>query len=161
MPKERRYSQYRQEDVSIQLLHYASVLKVQVLSGTLVGASVSLLRLDQEKRRLRAVILARSSDWYTYSLNYPLWKHGITAVVCGTHDSCLPVPTLALDAMKWYEAKEVRDIFGPLQPTYDANDKAIPDSFDQARKSHRPVKLPCPNLMRADRRCYPDGMKKG
>jgi hypothetical protein len=135
MPKERRYTQYKQEDVSIQLLHYAPVLKVQVLSGTLVGASVSLLRLDTNKR-LRAVILARSSDWYTYSLNYPLWKHGITAVVCGTHDSCLPVPVLALDAMRWYKAKELRDVFGPLQPRYDANDKPIPDSFDQARKSH-------------------------
>ena len=136
MPKERRYTQYKQEDVSIQLLHYASVLKVQVLSGTLVGASVSLLRLDQEKKRYRVVILARSSDWYTYSLNYPLWKHGITAVVCGTHDSCLPVPVLALDAMRWYKAKELRDVFGPLQPTFGPDGKLIPDSFDQARKSH-------------------------
>jgi hypothetical protein len=135
MPKERRYSQYRQTDVSIQMLHYASVLKIQVLEGTLIGASVSLLRLDTNKR-LRAVILARSSDWYRFSLNYPLWKHGITAVVCGTHDSCLPVPVLALDAMKWYKAKELRDIFGPLQPTLDTNGKLIPDTFDQARKSH-------------------------
>ena len=122
MPKERRYSQYKQTDVYIQLLHYASVLKVQVLGGTLVGASVSLLRLDTNKR-LRAVILARLSDWYTYSLNYPLWKHGITAVVCGTHDSCLPVPVLALDAMRWYSPKELRDEFGPLQPTFGPNGK--------------------------------------
>jgi hypothetical protein len=135
MPKERRYTQYKQEDVSIHLLHYASVLKVQVLGGTLVGASVSLLRLDTNKR-LRAVILARSSDWHVYSLNYPLWKHGITAVVCGTHDSCLPIPVLALDSMRWYTPKELRDIFGPLQPQYYENKKPIPDSFDQARKSH-------------------------
>jgi hypothetical protein len=132
--KERRYSQYKQEDVFIQFIHSASVLKVEVL-GAIVGASVSLIRTDTNKR-LRAVVLARSSDWYRYSLNYPLWQHGCTAVVAGTHDSCLPVPVLALDAMKWYKKHELRDIFGPLQPRYDANDQPIPDTFDQARKSH-------------------------
>lgn len=30
----------------------------------------------------------------------------------------------------------MRAIFGTLQPQYDANDKPIPDTFDQARKSH-------------------------
>jgi hypothetical protein len=135
MPKERRYTRYKQHDVFLQLCNLAPALKVQVIEGTLVGASTSLLRLDTNKR-LRAVILARSSDWYKFSLNIAEWKHGITACVCGTHDSCLPIPVLALDAMKWYEAGKMRTIFGPLQPTLDANDKAIPDSFDQARKSH-------------------------
>lgn len=125
MPKERRYTKYKQEDVFIQLLHFQSVLKVQVLGGTLVGASVSLLRLDTSKR-YRAVILARSSDWYVYSLNYPLWKHGCTAIVCGTHDSCVPVPVLALDSMKWYKSLEMRSIFGSLDSA----------QFEQARKSH-------------------------
>lgn len=136
MPKERRYTQYTQHDVFVQLHSYQKFLKVQVLEGTLVGCSLSLLRLDKEKKRLRAVILARSSDWYKYSLNVPEWKHGLTACVCGTHDSCLPIPVLALDAMRWYEAEKMRDIFGPLQPDYDENDEPIPDSFDQARKSH-------------------------
>ena len=131
--KERRYSQYKQEDVFIQFIHFAAVLKVEVI-GRIVGASVSLLRLDTNKR-LRAVVLARSSDWYQYSLNYPLWIHGCNAVICGTHDSCLPVPVLALDAMKWYKKNEMRDLFGPLQPLFDENDKPIPDTFDQARKS--------------------------
>jgi hypothetical protein len=131
--KERRYSLYKQEDVFIQFIHFASVLKVEVLGG-IVGASVSLSRLDTNTR-LRAVVLARSSDWYHYSLNYPLWKHGCNAVVCGTHDSCLPVPVLALDAMKWYKKHEIRDIFGPLQPTKGPDDKPIPDTFDRARKS--------------------------
>src|SRR5690348_6392387 len=135
MPKERRYTKYKQTDVFIQTLHFQSALKIQVLGGTVVGASVSLMRLDTHKK-VRAVILARSSDWYTYRLNYPLWKHGMTACVCGTHDSCLPVPTLALDTMRWYEPKEIRSIFGTLQPQLDANGKAIPDSFDKARKSH-------------------------
>lgn len=125
MPKERRYTKYKQEEVYIQFLHYASVLKVKVLAGTVVGYSVSILRLDTSER-LRAVILARSSDWYKFSLNYPLWEHGCTAIVCGTHDSCVSVPVLALDAMKWYGPKKMRDIFGPIDS----------ESFDRARKSH-------------------------
>jgi hypothetical protein len=135
MPKERRYTRYKQHDVFLQLCNLAHVLKVQVLEGTLVGASISLLRLDTNKRH-RAVILARSSDWYTYSLNIAEWKHGITAVVCGTHDSCINAPVLALDSMKWYEPLRMRKLFGDLQPQFDANDKLVPDSFDQARKSH-------------------------
>lgn len=123
--QERRYTKYKQSDVWLQLCHYESVLKVKVLVGTLNGCSISLLRLDTSER-LRAVILARSSDWYVYSLNYPLWKHGCTAVVCGTHDSCLPVPTLALDAMRWYEAGKMRAIFGPIES----------ETFERARKSH-------------------------
>jgi hypothetical protein len=135
MPKERRYTQYEQHDVWLQLHSYERFLKVKLVEETRVGCSISLLRMDKEKKRLRAVILARSSDWYHYSLNVPEWKHGLTACVCGTHDSCLPVPVLALDAMKWYEAEKMRDIFGPMQPQYDANDKLIPDTFDHARKS--------------------------
>lgn len=125
MAKERRYTKYKQEEVYIQFLHYASVLKVHVLAGTVVGYSVSIVRLESSER-LRAVILARSSDWYNFSLNYPLWDHGCTAIVCGTHDSCIPVPVLALDAMRWYEAEKMRTIFGTIDS----------ESFDQARKSH-------------------------
>lgn len=135
MPKERRYTRYKQTDVFLQMLHFQSALKIQVVEGSLVGASVSLVRLDTNKR-LRAVLLARSSDWYHFSLNYPLWDHGMTACICGTHDSCLPVPVLALDTMRWYKSKEIRAIFGTLQPEYDANDEPIPDTFDKARKSH-------------------------
>lgn len=133
MPKERRYTRYKQTDVWNMLANLESALKVQVYRGTAHGSSVSLLRLDTNER-LRVVILARSSDWYTYRLN--CWDHGITAIVCGTHDSCVNVPILAMDTMKWYEAGKMRGIFGPLQPTLDANGKPIPDTFDQARKSH-------------------------
>lgn len=135
MLKERRYTKYRQEDVFIQMLHFQSVLKIQVLEGTLIGASVSLLRLETGER-LRAVILARSSHWYTYSLNYPLWKHGCNCVVCGTHDSCINYDVLALDTMKWYGPLKMRTIFGTLQPTLDNNGKLVPDNFDKGRKSH-------------------------
>ena len=133
MPKERRYTKYKQSDVWNMLANLESALKVQVVRRTAHGSSLSLLRLDTGER-LRAVILARSSDWYSYSLN--CWDHGITAIVCGTHDSCVNVPVLAMDTMKWYEAGKMRKIFGNLQPQFDANDKLIPDAFDQARKSH-------------------------
>jgi hypothetical protein len=135
MPKERRYTQYYQSDVWLQLCNLAPALKVQVFMGTVHGCSISLLRLNTGER-LRAVILTRSSHWYHYSLNIAEWDHGVNCIVCGTHDSCVNVPVLALDAMKWYEAKKMRAIFGSLQPQYDANDKPIPDTFDQARKSH-------------------------
>lgn len=125
MLKERRYTQYKQADVWLQLCNLASVLKVQVLYGTLHGCSISLLRLDTSER-LRAVILPRASDWYKFSLNVAEWNHGITAIVCGTHDSCVPVLVLALDAMRWYEAGKMRSIFGSLDS----------ESFERARKSH-------------------------
>ena len=135
--QERRYTQYKQMDVWYQLCNLASVLEVQVLTGTLHGCSISLIRQDKTPNvRLRAVILPRSSHWYKYSLNIAEWEHGITAVVCGTHDSCIDVPVLALDAMKWYEPKKMRSDLGQLQPTYDANKKALPDTFDHTRKSH-------------------------
>jgi hypothetical protein len=136
MPKERRYTKYKQEDVWNIFINLESALKIQVIRNSVHGSSVSLLRLDTGER-LRSVILARSSDWYTYRLNCTSqWKHGITAIVCGTHDSCVDVPVLALDAMKWYKPLQMRAIFGPLQPTLDTNDKLIPDAFDHARKSH-------------------------
>ena len=125
MPKERRYTQYHQSDVWLQLCNLASALKVQVLIGTLHGCSISLLRLDTGER-YRAVILARSSDWYHYSLNVAEWDHGITAVVCGTHDSCINAPVLALDAMKWYPVLKMRSIFGSIDS----------ETFEKARKSH-------------------------
>jgi len=135
MPQERRYSRYTQADVWLQLAHYQERLKVEIVYGSVSASGVSLVRLDQGKK-YRAVVLARASDWYTYSLNSPEWKHGISAAVVGTHDSCLPVPVLALDTLRWYEPGKMRDIFGPLQPTLDANGKPIADRFDEARRTH-------------------------
>jgi hypothetical protein len=48
----------------------------------------------------------------------------------------LPVPVLALDVMRWYEIGEIRMIFGPLAPTLGPDGKAIPDTFDHARRTH-------------------------
>ncbi|OLE52818.1 MAG: hypothetical protein AUG51_16150 [Acidobacteria bacterium 13_1_20CM_3_53_8] len=123
--QERRYTQYKQMDVWLQLCNLASALKVQVLYGTVHGCSISLVRLDTGER-LRAVILPRASNWYTFSLNIAEWQHGCTAIVCGTHDSCVNVPVLALDAMRWYESGKMRGIFGTLDSP----------EFERARRSH-------------------------
>jgi hypothetical protein len=125
MPQERRYCAYKQTDVWLQLQNLAPALKVQLHYGTVHGCSISLVRLDTGER-LRVVVLARSSHWYQYSLNIAEWQHGCTAIVCGTHDSCVKVPVLALDAMKWYPALKMRGIFGNLDSP----------EFERARRSH-------------------------
>src|SRR5690349_18913147 len=98
---ERRYSRYKKADVWATLYQQQGRLGVQVLDGSVHGNSVSLV---SHGKHYRAVILARSSEWYAYSLNCTeRWMHGLSCVVCGSHDSCLDVPVLALDTMRWYE----------------------------------------------------------
>lgn len=145
MRPERRLSRYKQEDVWIQLVHLQSQLRVKLIANTVHGNSVSLLRYVQviregkpveERQEHRAVILARSSDWYYWSLNCTdRFKHGITCIVCATHDSCIDRPVLALDTMRWYEEKKIRGDWGPLQPRKDQDGNLIPDSFDTFRKT--------------------------
>lgn len=131
--KERRYSQYKSEDVWSQLYHLQEALGVRVQDGTVYGSSVSLIYQGQEHR---AVILARSSDWYEHSLHCEeLIRHGITLVVCGTHDSCIDRPILALDAMRLYAPKEMR--VKSLEPTSKRKPDGQPDdAFETHRKSH-------------------------
>lgn len=128
--KERRYSRYKQADVWATLYQQQATLGVRVHDGTVYGNSVALTR---EGVPYRAVVLARSSDWYRYSLNcVERWKHGLTCIVCGTHDSCVEVCVLAIDTMKWYEPKEMR--LKTLAPKLNAQGKPI-DAFEQRRKS--------------------------
>lgn len=131
--KERRYSQYKSEDVWSQLYHLQGALGVTVQDGTVYGSSVSLTYQGEEHR---AVVLARSSDWYTHSLNcVELMRHGLTLIVCGTHDSCIDRPVLALDAMRLYEAKEMR--VKSLEPTSKRKPNGRPDdAFEKHRRSH-------------------------
>src|SRR5260370_3964083 len=134
---ERRYSRYKQEDVWAQLYQLQQALGVQVLDGTVHGNSVLLTRMEQGQTIThKAVILARSSDWYYYSLNcVERFKHDVTAVVCGTHDSCLPVPVLALDARRWYTPLEMR--VKSLETAKQRDTKGHPqDAFERHRKSH-------------------------
>lgn len=130
--RERRYSQYKSEDVWTQLYHLQARLGVQVVDGSVHGHSVTIKRDGQEHR---AVILARSSDWYEYSLNcMERIRHGLTLIACGTHDSCVDRPVLALDAMRWYEPLEMR--VKSLEPTSKRTPDGRPDdAFERQRKS--------------------------
>jgi hypothetical protein len=161
---ERRYSRYKQEDVWVQMVLHQEELHIQVLPGTVHGNSVSIHRLSKDRnitksdtkatlekpadednsaetnkvqnQEYRAVVLARSSDWYYYSLNCTYrFKHGITCVVAGTHDSCINRPVLAMDVMRWYEPKKIRNDFGLLQPMLDTEGKVIPDLFEEKRRT--------------------------
>ena len=135
---ERRYCGYQEVDVWAQLYHLQARLGVRVLDGTVVGKSVSLVRKGSKGAadiEYRAVILARSSDWYRYSLNCnERFRHGVICVVCGTHDSCLErFPVLALDSMKWYEPMEMR--LSSLAPAQVDDKGCAHDAFDTRRKS--------------------------
>jgi hypothetical protein len=130
---ERRYSQYQQEDVWAQLYQLQHRLGVIVQDGTIYGHSVWL---TWKNRQVKAVVLARSSDWYAYSLNcVERFKHELDVVVCGTHDSCLDRPVLALDVMHWYEPLKMR--LDSLEPSKQRDAQGRPmDAFEQRRKSH-------------------------
>ena len=130
---ERRYSRFKQEDVWAQLYQLQHRLGVIVHDGTVYGHSVWLTWKNQQ---VKAVILARSSDWYAYSLNcVERFRHELDVVVCGTHDSCLDRPVLALDSMRWYEPLKMR--IDSLEPTPKRDASGRPqDAFEARRKSH-------------------------
>ncbi len=109
--KDKRYSRYKRDDILTQLVLYQNKLKVQVIKQSMVGYSLSLIRLDTSER-LRCIILTKSSDWYRYSLNCSVWEHDITAIACATHDSCVPVPVLAMDDFMWYTSEKINPLFG-------------------------------------------------
>src|SRR5436305_14283422 len=130
---ERRYSHYKQEDVWAQLYQLQHRLGVTVHDGTVYGHSVWLTWNNQQ---VKAVILARSSDWYAFSLNcVERFKHELAVVVCGTHDSCLDRPVLALDSMRRYDSLKMRldslepapkrDACGRLQHAFEVRLHAI------------------------------------
>jgi hypothetical protein len=128
--KERRYSCYRQEEVWAMLYQQQATFGVKVHDGSVCGNSVAL---THEGVMQWAVILARSSDWYTFSLNcVERWHHEVSCIVCGTHDSCVPVPVLAMDAGRWYQPLETR--IKDLTPKLNAHGKPI-DTFEQRRKT--------------------------
>lgn len=132
--KDKRYSRYKRDDILTQLVIYQNKLKVQVVQGSMVGYSLTIIRIDTGER-LRCIILARSSDWYKFSLNCPEFEHQITAIVSATHDSCVPVPVLAMDAFLWYTPEKINPLYGPLEPKLDKDKNAIPDRFESARRT--------------------------
>jgi hypothetical protein len=131
--RERRYSRYKSADVWATLYEQQHALRITVVHGTVQGNTVSLIH---EGITYKAVILARSSEWYKYSLNcQAVWKHGITLVVAGTHDSCLPVPVQAIDHPKWYEPGKTRIKSDDLT-VKSTDEQGYPsDAFDKIRRT--------------------------
>jgi hypothetical protein len=99
--KRRRYTRYNQDDTYRALHAHQDMLHIEIVPDSVHGNRITI----KSKRygELHAVVLARSSQWYHYSLNAVTWKHGLQAAIVGTHDSCLPVRVLAMDSMQWYE----------------------------------------------------------
>lgn len=131
--RERRSSRYRQIDVWATLYQQQAALALTVHDGTVYGNTVALSHAGMLHT---ALVLARSSDWYRYSLNcIERWKHAITCVACGTHDSCLPLPVVALDTLRWYAPLETRLRGDSLEPKLDAEGRPT-DAFERRRKTH-------------------------
>jgi len=130
--RERRYSRYRSADVWATLYEQQGQLDATVHDGTVTGNCVSLSR-PSTGETYKAIVLARASDWYKYSLNcQDRWKHGVTALVCGTHDSCVSVPVLALDQLKWYEPGQLR--VASIAPVSFDEKGYVNDEFDVFRR---------------------------
>ncbi len=75
---------------------------------------------------IRVLVLGRSSEWYKYRLN--TYANTIDAVVCATHDSCLPIPVFALDVIGvYYKSFKMR--YYPLEQ--------IPERFWHTERGHK------------------------
>ena len=125
--KKRRYTRYNQDDTYRALHAHQDSLEVQIMPHSAYGNRLTLKTTKYGD--MRAVVLPRSRDWYTYSLNAMTWKHGLQAAVVGTHDSCLPVRVLAMDSLDWYKPYEIRFHIAP-------SDTPKSDPFEERRKTH-------------------------
>lgn len=134
MPK-RRYCKYSFEDTQRAIQQQQRQLHVEILKGS-VSKNGRRIRLysEKHKREFWAVILARSSDWYVYNLN--TYNSGIEAAIVGTHDSCLEVPTLAMDSLEWYDPEKTR-FEKTLLPEKGMKLPESPDYFEKRyRRTH-------------------------
>ena len=61
---------------------------------------------NEETHEFNAVLLVRSSQWYTYRLNVFGQVQGIELIVCAEHDSCVPVPVWSVEEAKIYQEGE-------------------------------------------------------
>ena len=117
----RHYSGYSCEEV---LVHLGQSARQPLLFTDSKGRASELqfegvfllsrsVRVRFRDKTYQAVVLARSSDWYRYSLNCTeRWHHRVTAAIVGTHDSCVQVPVFAVDEMRVYgPAKAILDDF--------------------------------------------------
>ncbi|HLG75150.1 MAG TPA: hypothetical protein VKX46_01975 [Ktedonobacteraceae bacterium] len=113
----RRYSGYRYEDVLVFLAQHTPLLfenskgRVCELQFDGVFTFSRSVRVRYQEKVYQAVVLARSSDWYHYSLNCTdRWKHHVNAVIAWTHDSCLSVPVFSLEERRVYGPKIAADV---------------------------------------------------
>jgi hypothetical protein len=68
--------------------------------------TIESTRLSDDAVQARAVLLIRSSQWYHYRLNVFGEVQGMELVVCGKHDSCLPIPVWSVEDARMYEPGE-------------------------------------------------------
>lgn len=85
------------------LLHEEEITKYYRLRQTPDQAPEILAEAIKAKRLRTAVVLAKSSDYYHYSLED---MPGITLVICGLHDSYLHIPVWEMNTNKRYKARE-------------------------------------------------------
>jgi hypothetical protein len=112
MGTRRRYSGHRYEEVLVFLAQHTPLAfenskgRASELQFDGVFTFSRSVRVRYQEKVYQAVVLARSSDWYRYSLNFTdRWKHHVNAAIVWTHDSCLLVPVFALEERKVYGIK--------------------------------------------------------
>ena len=123
-PAERAYKRYKLEE-ALALFHQTHQrLGLEIVPGSTVGRTY--LARHQELGLIRLLVLGRSSEWYSYRLN--TYADNIDAVVCATHDSCLPIPVFALDTPGSH--------YKPLATRYHPLSK-IPMHFFRTERGHK------------------------
>lgn len=123
----RRFTGYSHVDVLVQTMQ-GMARGLTIVKGT--SYTQYTAQVEYNGVVYLAVFLGRSSDWYHYSLNITPDAEQITLTVAGTHDSCLHIPTYALDQNTFYEAKAIRYPLWPPFPT------GISDKFRKTRYGH-------------------------
>jgi hypothetical protein len=121
---ERAYKRYKLEEV-LALFHLTQArMGLATVAGSAIGHTY--LATHQELGTSRRMVLGRSSEWYTYHLN--IYADNIGALVCATHDSCVPIPVFALDTPSaYYPSLATR--YHPLSQ--------IPARFFRTKRGHK------------------------
>lgn len=136
-PSERAYKRYTLEEVldlfqqahqqfGLLVIPHSTIGRTYLVEHTLPAQVAHRESELHNLGRIRVLVLGRSSEWYKYRLN--TYADNIDAVVCGTHDSCLPIPVFALDMTGIY--------FKPLKTRYAPFDK-IPERFWHSERGHK------------------------
>ncbi len=134
---ERAYKRYRLEEALSLFHHTYHLFGLELIPDSTIGRTYLVEHTLPPKIAakhpeltslgiIRVLVLGRSSEWYKYRLN--TYADAIDAVVCATHDSCLPIPVFALDVVGTY--------FPPDKTRYYPFDK-IPARFWHTERGHK------------------------